>query len=255
MKKKLIFTTALASVIGVSFAAGAFAGSNLQTIEAYLNYGLNLKLNGKAWIAKDSEGTVLTPITYNGSTYLPVRAVGEAVGVKIGWDPETYTVLIGEEQPTVTIGSSRTAPAPIGATLNFSKKNIVDNYSGTVKLIQVIRGEAAWQMIQKENMFNSKPAQGMEYVLAKVEVKITQNAKTDAQVSLSEYSFTAVSGSGKDYQNPMVVAPAPAFDAKLYVGASQTGWVALQIATTDQTPLLTIGRNYDGTSGSWFKLY
>ncbi|MDF2683977.1 MAG: hypothetical protein K0R47_5167, partial [Brevibacillus sp.] len=32
-------------------------------------------------------------------TYLPVRAVGEAVGLKVGWNAETQTVVLGEGQP------------------------------------------------------------------------------------------------------------------------------------------------------------
>nr|WP_306663489.1 stalk domain-containing protein [Myxococcus sp. CA039A] len=82
-------------------SVGAFAASNLEEIKAYLNMGVKIQLNGKAWQAKDQEGKPLYPITYEGSTYLPVRAVGEALGVEIGWDGETETVLIGKAQSSL----------------------------------------------------------------------------------------------------------------------------------------------------------
>jgi len=34
------------------------------------------------------------PVVINGSTYLPVRAFGEAVGKRVGWDEKTRTVVI-----------------------------------------------------------------------------------------------------------------------------------------------------------------
>ena len=36
------------------------------------------------------------PFIYNGTTYLPVRAVGEVFGKNVSWDGNTKTVYIGE---------------------------------------------------------------------------------------------------------------------------------------------------------------
>lgn len=40
------------------------------------------------------------PFTYEGTTYLPVRAVAEAVGKDVSWDGATKTVYIGEVPAT-----------------------------------------------------------------------------------------------------------------------------------------------------------
>ncbi len=40
------------------------------------------------------DGTPVLPISYNGTTYLPVRAMGYLLGLGIGWDHATQTVLI-----------------------------------------------------------------------------------------------------------------------------------------------------------------
>lgn len=95
--KKRFLILVMAAMLAIGFGAGAYADSTLEEISAYLNKGLHLKLKGQDWQPKDEDGNTVYPITYKGYTYLPVRAVGEALGVKIGWDGGTNSVLIGED--------------------------------------------------------------------------------------------------------------------------------------------------------------
>lgn len=238
----------------VSMSIGAIAATNLEEISAYLNKGIKIKLDGKDWTPRDTDGTILYPITYDGTTYLPVRAAGEAVGKKVGWDPDTQTVLLGEAQPTpAPVGTSRSNPAPVGTKVSYDKKDIIDDYSGTISVDEVIRGDEAWKQIQASNMFNSAPKAGYEYILAKITVSVAANKKADAKVHFSSFSLTLVSSEGKDYEGASVVEPDPAFDADLYVGASHTGWAAYQVKVDDKNSLLAFGRQYDGTGGVWIK--
>ena len=43
--------------------------------------------------------TPAEPFIYNGTTYLPVRAVGEAVGKEVAWDNDTKTVTLTTPPP------------------------------------------------------------------------------------------------------------------------------------------------------------
>jgi hypothetical protein len=147
----------------------------------------------------------------------------------------------------------RSNPAPIGTTVTFTKKDIMDDYQANFNIEQVVRGDEARTMIQQANQFNDAPAEGYEYMLVKITVGITKNAKADATVDINGVSFKLVSSSGKDYDVVIVVEPDPKLDANLYAGASNTGWAAFQVKTDDTNPLLTFGRNYDGTGGAWFK--
>ena len=45
--------------------------------------------------------TSAEPFIYNGTTYLPVRAVGEAVGKEVDWDKDTKTVTLTTPPPTI----------------------------------------------------------------------------------------------------------------------------------------------------------
>lgn len=87
-------------------ATTAFAAANGTTISAILNDSVKMMLNGNAYNAKDTSNNVLLPITYNNRTYLPVRALAEALNVPIEYETSTNTIWIGERNETVKITSA-----------------------------------------------------------------------------------------------------------------------------------------------------
>lgn len=104
-KNKLILIVTIFMIF--SFVSGVFASSTVQAITAYLAGDFKFTLNGENWQPRDVDGSQMSPIVYKNRTYLPVRAIGEALGVNIGWIDATRTVVIGEEeeqeQPPLTI--------------------------------------------------------------------------------------------------------------------------------------------------------
>ena len=73
----------------------AYATNATKTIQAaYRN--IKLVIDGVPVTPRDSNGNVVEPFIYNGTTYLPVRAVGEALGKEVSWDGNTNTVYVGE---------------------------------------------------------------------------------------------------------------------------------------------------------------
>lgn len=58
---------------------------------------IKLSLNGQTFTPTDANGNYVEPFAVNGSTYLPVRAVGEALGVQVGWDGKTSTVTLTQD--------------------------------------------------------------------------------------------------------------------------------------------------------------
>lgn len=87
-------------------ATTAFAAANGTTVSAMLNGSVKMMLNGNNYNAKDTSGNVLLPITYNNRTYLPVRALAEALNVPIEYETSTNTIWIGERNETVKITSA-----------------------------------------------------------------------------------------------------------------------------------------------------
>ncbi len=95
-KNKFIVGIATLCLV-VGFSAGVGANSLVESIRAQLDYRIKFLVDGEQWEPKDSAGKKLAPILYNGSTYLPVRAVSEALNVAVNWDGSTRTVVLGEQ--------------------------------------------------------------------------------------------------------------------------------------------------------------
>ena len=93
MKKRTLLIT-LAMVL--CLAVGAAAANGLQEIKAYLDQDITVKYDGQAQAFTDANGKTVYPISYNGTTYLPVRAVSGLLGIDVDWDQATRTVLLGK---------------------------------------------------------------------------------------------------------------------------------------------------------------
>ena len=65
----------------------AFGAQVKRTIEVIYN-SVNLTVNGTKVNADN--------ILYNGTTYVPLRAVADALGKDVGWDQATYTASIND---------------------------------------------------------------------------------------------------------------------------------------------------------------
>lgn len=109
-------------LFALSLMLNVASAANLIEIQAYLNNGIRLVLHGELFEAKAPDGTKQVPITYRGSTYLPLRAVAEAVGLEVTWDANTNTAYLGEvggEIAKDAITYTRVTPefAPSGSDL------------------------------------------------------------------------------------------------------------------------------------------
>lgn len=99
MKKKM-----LAFGLGVALVsslATAMATGTITSITASSNPTISIVYNGETQTLTDASGTVLYPISYLGSTYVPIRAVSTIFGEDVNWDGTTNTITLGamEKQP------------------------------------------------------------------------------------------------------------------------------------------------------------
>jgi hypothetical protein len=123
----------VASCIGITAAAA----TTLVDIRAQLNKELKFTLNGAPWQPKAGE-TVIYPITYEGSTYLPVRAVAEAMDIPIQWDAENYTVHIGGTSDKVPILSESFSLFSATVTADENNRKIQGTDHGEVIWFQTV---------------------------------------------------------------------------------------------------------------------
>lgn len=82
--------TATVLVGGVTYAA------NTTTLYDVVTNGVKIVIDGKKINPTDANGKAVEPIIYNGTTYLPVRAVANALEKAVYWDGRNYTVYLGK---------------------------------------------------------------------------------------------------------------------------------------------------------------
>lgn len=71
----------------------AYAKQMSETAELFYK-NIKIELNGRQVNPKDGNGNVIEPFIINGTTYLPVRGIASALGIKVEWNSETNTVIL-----------------------------------------------------------------------------------------------------------------------------------------------------------------
>lgn len=107
MKKRIIaFTLALVLMFSLAVTVSAIA----DTVQAQLTYrNIKITMDGETVNSKDANGKSVEPFIIDGTTYLPVRAVAEALGLDVGWNASTNTVsLTSGSSDNVSVYITRT---------------------------------------------------------------------------------------------------------------------------------------------------
>lgn len=108
--------------------------------KAVLSNSIKLKLFGKDFTPKENDGTYIKPLVYNGKTYLPVRALADALGVAVEYDASTKTVWLG----------GRTQVTPV------NEASMYEDYSRTI-LTTDIQSLSTAAATYKWGITNNKP--------------------------------------------------------------------------------------------------
>ena len=135
MKKRLqgFIAGTLSGIILTSVNAIAL---NTTTLYDVMTNGIKVFVDGQKINHKDVNGNRVEPFIYNGTTYLPVRAVADALGKAVYWDGQNYTVYLGEapydlEYPTVTIDGVDNISDKVSYFKTVPAAKLTDNYGNT----------------------------------------------------------------------------------------------------------------------------
>ena len=119
MKKKIAYVLSLVLVLSIGFSVGAIASNGTKTATLFYR-DIKITLDGKELIPKDVDGNYVEPFIIDGTTYLPVRGISNALGLNVDWDGVSGTVIL-------------TTPTniPSGSVL-FEKNDVKITYLGLV---------------------------------------------------------------------------------------------------------------------------
>ena len=185
--------------------------------------------------------------------------------MKIGSRLIFFVAVTGHVAPLYGSGGSPSDAAVVGESVSgiiecgegYTSHELYDT---KITLLEFLRAEKAWREISNRNGANQPPAAGYDYVLARIRFEYDARGRPGNCVhTVRKSHFSALSRNGDSYPNPEVTVPQPELSGPLKSGDSITGWIALQVAREDTTPLMTFSVDDAGAvqhgGKLWFKLH
>ncbi len=120
-KKTMALLTAAVLTVGTLTAAGIALPQYVSAVEApavtevtaTLSPDISVTLDGTVCTFFDVTGQRVYPVLYNGTNYLPVRAIGELMGKNVNWDQSTLTISLTSPRTTAAAtGEIGAVPEP-----------------------------------------------------------------------------------------------------------------------------------------------
>lgn len=99
--KKSIRCYLLGFISAAVLTSGVALAANTTTLYDVVANGIKIVVDNQLINPTDANGKKVEPIIYNGTTYLPVRAVANAFGKAVYWDGPNYTVYLGTMDGTL----------------------------------------------------------------------------------------------------------------------------------------------------------
>ena len=124
-------------------------------------------------------------------------------------------------------------------------------HSVRVTVLEVLRGDTAWERIVKADASAKAPDSGFEYLITRVKLEYDPDGSGGTLTySVIPDDFKIYSEDDGEYERPPVKAPKPELTGRtFYSGDIHEGWLCFKVAATDRKPLLFF------YGGMWFQLY
>jgi len=153
--------------------------------------------------------------------------------------------------------------APVAMILEFGDQYLGGDelYDTKVTVLEIARGEKAWNIVRQASASNPAPKAGFEYLLARVRFEFSaRTSPSHYNYNLNETQFAATSASGEEFDAPSLVEPpTPRLNGTVKPGESVEGWVAFLVPRNVSKPLMVFREDVGTVShrgtGTWFQLY
>lgn len=205
----LLVSAILAGTIGT---AAATIGS--RTVKA--DYAdIKIVLNGNQITPQDANGKAVEPFAINGTTYLPVRAVANALGMGVDWNGETSTVILQSDSSLDKETSSYAWGVVLYASalksILSSSAVCVANGGGSATEIQKISAQFYDEMLPILEDLRLRICNDATYELYMAAYDLTGNVE-DTIYHFAEYEAYPSTGTSNSYYNYLDIANNAYFD-------------------------------------------
>lgn len=213
MKKSSFFAGFLTALMLLGIGGTALA---YQT-QATLDYpGITVTLDGKMLELKDAQGVPVDPFTMEDTTYLPVRAISNALGLDVDWDQQTRTVVLtspeGELSDDVWENLRKLGfYHDLGVAAHFLQgeferieRGVFDSTANTVYTFGANKGKSVLQLKKEELAFHDETVvnytERLGWILDENDRKLVDEyTKLSSQISCYISAFEAGTTSSLTY--------------------------------------------------------
>ena len=169
-------------------------------------------------------------------------------------------------RPAIAQDNSSSNPAAIGSPVRSMVElgSVYTNiYDITITVLETVRGKAAMERLKAASPDNKAPAEGFEYVLARVKFEFKGRYVSDTlafDLGIAPLQWVALAGGDlTEYERVSVTVPKPALKGMIKPGQSVDGWVAFAVKQKDSKPVMVFDPDTGGATGRgrtlFFKLY
>ncbi len=168
-------------------------------------------------------------------------------------------------QPVVAQDNSSTNPAAIGSPVRSMVElgSVFSNiYDISIIVLETVRGKGALERLKAASPDNKAPAEGFEYILARVKFDLKGRAVSDNlpfDLGNAPLQWVALAADLTEYERVSVTVPKPALAGMVKPGQSVEGWVAFAVNQKDSKPVMVFDPDTGGATGRgrtlFFRLY
>jgi hypothetical protein len=175
------------------------------------------------------------------------------------------TMAAASLHPAIAQDNSSTNPAAVGAPVRSMVElgSVYSNiYDITITVLETVRGTEAMNRLKAASPSNGMPAEGFEYILARIKFEHKGRAVSDNlpfDLGNAPLQWIALAADLTEYPRVSVSVPNPALAGMVKPGQSVEGWVAFAVDRKDSTPVMVFDPDTGGATGRgrtlFFKLY
>lgn len=144
--------TAFVAIALTGVLALTTLAAGVKSITADLRPDMTVRIDGTKQTMMDVDGNVVHPIAYEGTTYLPIRAIGNLMDYDVTWDGKTQTVILDQkthtpsedltmEKLTPRVDAAERAIANLKSGSTYAER--VKQYSLHSQTVDVLRKDVA----------------------------------------------------------------------------------------------------------------
>lgn len=237
------------------FIVGALVFSMLGVLAAatYVARPVDFKVmvNGKEFVSDPPA------LEVEGRTYLPLRAMGDALNVPVNWNEELRQAEVGTASANPSAKTySRNNPAPLNTVQTYTSTSDwyeEDNYTVSIRVLETMRGAQAYEALKKKSQIYPEADEGYEYVNVKIAFSLI-STKSEFSVTPYQSDFTVFSSNNEESPMNFYTSIDPVLEGALYEGGNAEGWITVMVKKDDANPKIAYGLDYNGANGIWFSL-